>query len=176
MKCIYSIKLLQQLLYETWGFAVPHSTGWRQSLQEYISLCNEVGSHVVKSFTFPGTLMGTLPLHWTAHRYQSAILTFFIIIYPLVVPSKWEVLQWGSCCRNRWPKRKQSVYYKQLVKVHFKLLGTRSRNGGGMTTVCSGTVLENLIRLVDDSCQLSFPVHPAVHSVKITLTILLKAE
>lgn len=176
MKCIYSIKLLQQLLYETWVFAVPHSTGWRQSLQEYISLCNEVGSHVVKSFTFPGTLMGTLPLHLTAHRYQSAILTFFIIIYPLVVPSKWEVLQWGSCCRNRWPKRKQSVYYKQLGKVHFKLLGTRSRNGGGMTTVCSGTVLENLIRLVDDSCQLSFPVHPAVHSVKITLTILLKAE
>lgn len=132
------------------GFAIPHSTGWRQDLQEYISLCNEVGSHAVKSFAFPGKLLGSLPLHLTALRYQSVILTFFSIIFPHVLPSKWEVLQWSSCWQNHWPKIKQSVCYKQLVEVTSNFWVQENRSGGGMTTVCSETVLENLIMLLND--------------------------
>lgn len=162
-------------MYETLGSVIPHSTGRKQNLQEYISLCNEVGSHVVKSFAFPGTLLGSLPLHLTALRYQSVILTFFMIIFPLVLPSKWEVLQWSSCWQNHWPKIKQSVSYKQLVQVTSNFWVQENRSGGRMTTVCSGTVLENLIGLVNDYCQLSFPVHPA-RFPKIIFSILLKGE
>lgn len=101
------------------GFAIPHSPGWRQNLQDHISLGNEVGSHEVKSFAFSGTLLGSLLLRLTALRYLSVILTFtvVIIIFPLVLPGKWEVLRWGSCWWRHWPKIKKSISYSWLKSL-----------------------------------------------------------
>lgn len=65
------------------GFAIPHSTGCRQILQDCISACNEVGSHAAKSFAFSGILLGSLLLHLTALRYQSVILTSLLQFFPL---------------------------------------------------------------------------------------------
>lgn len=153
------------------GFAIPHSTGWRQNLQGYISLCNEAGSRVVTLFAFFGTLLGSLPLHLTALRYQTVILTFLIIIFPLVLPSKCEILQWSSCWQKRYPKIKQTNSWSKSLQTS----GYKKTSGSGTTTNCSGTVTENLTRVVNDYCQISFSVNPAGFP-KIILTMLLKAE